>query len=167
MGRSAEERAVIESWLRRIEWDGIYAAQEAFRNATPGLKGRALPGPLSLEQIPPLAERGRLRLQHFFAWLNARLADNEFICGPNFTIADISCMVAVDFSGWAKLRPAEHLGHLQRWYKDVSTRRAPKPDFSWRQAPGRYTIDMRLPAVKRDDRDKYPAESYSGKVPKI
>ena len=42
MGRSAEERAVIESWLRRIEWDGIYAAQEAFRNATPGLKGRAL-----------------------------------------------------------------------------------------------------------------------------
>src|SRR5215831_822163 len=42
MGRSAEERAVIESWLRRIEWDGIYAAQEAFR---------ALPGPLSLEQI--------------------------------------------------------------------------------------------------------------------
>jgi glutathione S-transferase len=27
MGRSAEERAVIESWLRRIEWDGIYVAQ--------------------------------------------------------------------------------------------------------------------------------------------
>ena len=25
MGRSAEERAVIESWQRRIEWDGIYA----------------------------------------------------------------------------------------------------------------------------------------------
>ena len=50
MGRSAEERAVIESWLRRIEWDGIYAAQEAFRNATPGLKGRALPGPVSLAQ---------------------------------------------------------------------------------------------------------------------
>jgi glutathione S-transferase len=43
MGRDAEERAVIESWLRRIEWDGIYAAQEAFRNSTPGLKGRALP----------------------------------------------------------------------------------------------------------------------------
>src|SRR3974377_2225673 len=28
MGRSAEEKAVVESWLRRIEWDGIYAAQE-------------------------------------------------------------------------------------------------------------------------------------------
>jgi glutathione S-transferase len=126
MGRTAEERAVIESWLRRIEWDGIYAAQEAFRNATPGLKGRALPGPVSLEQIPALAERGRLRLRHFFAWLDARLADNEHVCGPHFTIADISGMVAVDFSAWAKLRPPEHFGHLQRWYKDVSTRPSAK-----------------------------------------
>jgi glutathione S-transferase len=126
MGRSAEERAVIESWLRRIEWDGIYSAQEAFRNATPGLKGRALPAPVSLEQIPALAERGRVRLQHFFAWLDARLADNEFVCGPHFTIADISGMVAVDFSAWAKLRPPEHLGHLQRWHKDVSTRPSAK-----------------------------------------
>ena len=120
MGRSAEERAVIESWLRRIEWDGIYAAQEVFRNATPGLKGRALPGPVSLEQIPALAERGRLRLQHFFAWLDVRLADNEFICGPHFTIADIGGMVAVDLSARAKIQPPGHLGHLHRWHKDVS-----------------------------------------------
>ena len=41
MGRNVEERAVIESWLRRIELDGIQAAQQAFRNATPGLKGRS------------------------------------------------------------------------------------------------------------------------------
>jgi glutathione S-transferase len=78
MGRTADERAIIESWLRRIEWDGIYAAQEAFRNSTPGLKGRALPGPVALEQIPALAERGRLRLQHFFSWLDERLRDNNF-----------------------------------------------------------------------------------------
>jgi glutathione S-transferase len=86
------------------------------------LKGRALPGPVSLEQIPALAERGRLRLQHFFSWLDERLAENQFICGPHFTIADIGGMVAVDFSAWAKFRPPENLDHLQRWYKDVSTR---------------------------------------------
>jgi glutathione S-transferase len=126
MGRSAEERAVIESWLRRIEWDGIYAVQEAFRNDAPGLKGRALPGPVSLEQIPALVERGRLRVQHFFAWLDAQLADNEFVCGPQFTIADISGMVAVDFSARAKLGPPEHLRHLQRWHKDVSARPSAK-----------------------------------------
>ena len=122
MGRSAEERAVIESWLRRVEWGGIYAAGEAFRNGARGLTGRALPGPLSLEQIPALAERGRLRVQHFFAWLDVRLADNKFICGPHFTIADIGGMVAVDLSARAKIKPPGHLGHLQRWYKDVSMR---------------------------------------------
>ena len=122
MGRSAEERAIIETWLRRVEWNGIYAAQEAFRNGAPGLTGRALPGPLSLEQIPALAKRGRLRVQHFFAWLDVRLADNEFICGPHFTIADIGGMVAVDLSARAKIQPPRHLGHPQRWYKDVSMR---------------------------------------------
>jgi glutathione S-transferase len=126
MGRSAEERAVIESWLRRIEWDGIYAAQDAFRNAADGLKGRALPGPVSLEQIPALAERGRVRLQHFFAWLDARLADHAFVCGPHFTIADISGLVAVDLAARAKHRPPESLGHLKRWYDDVSTRPSAK-----------------------------------------
>jgi glutathione S-transferase len=122
IGQGAEERAIIESWLRRIEWDGIYAVQEVLRNDTPGLKGRALRGPVPLEQIPALAERGRLRLQHFFAWLDARLADNEFVCGPSFTIADISGLVAVDVSLRVKLRPFEDLVHLQQWYKDVSTR---------------------------------------------
>jgi len=55
MGRTAEEKAVIEAWQRRIERDGFYATMEAFRNSTPGLKGRALPGAESYDQIPALA----------------------------------------------------------------------------------------------------------------
>jgi glutathione S-transferase len=122
MGQSSEERAVIGSWLWRIEWDGFYGAMDAFRNSTPGFKGRALPGLERYEQIPALAERGRARVQHFFAWIDTRLADNEFICGPKFTIADISGMVAIDFAGWAKLKPPEHMAHLRRWYAAVSAR---------------------------------------------
>jgi glutathione S-transferase len=126
MGHTAEEKAVIEAWQRRTERDGFYAAMEAFRNSTPGLKGRALPGPESYEQIPALAERGRARIQHFFAWLDTRLSDNEFICGPHFTVADITGMVTVDFCGWAKLRPPEHLSHLHRWHAAVSGRPSAK-----------------------------------------
>jgi glutathione S-transferase len=95
---------------------------DAFRNSTPGLKARALPGPEPCEQIPALAERGRARVQHFFAWVDNRLADNEFICGPKFTIADISGMVAIDFAGWARLTPPEHMAHLRRWHAVVSAR---------------------------------------------
>ena len=96
----------------------------------PRLEGQK-PGPLSLKQMPALAERGRLRLQHFLAWLEARLADDEFVCRPHFTIADISAMVAVDFAAWAKLRPAEHLGHLQKMAQ---------PRFN---APGRQSLTSR------------------------
>ena len=126
MGRNAEERAIIGSWLHRIEWDGFHAGMEAFRNSTPGFKGRALPGPEPYEQIPALAERGRARIQHFFEWLNARLATNEFVCGPGYTVADISGMVAVDFAGWAKLKPPEHMAHLRRWHTLVSARPSAK-----------------------------------------
>jgi glutathione S-transferase len=126
VGRTAEEKAVTESWQRRAERDGFSAVMEAFRNSTPGLKGRALPGPESYEQIPALAERGRRRIQHFFTWLNARLADNEFICGPRFTVADITAMVTVDFAGWAKLKPPEQMANLQRWHAAVSARPSAK-----------------------------------------
>src|SRR5215471_4247143 len=109
-----------------------------FENATPGLKGRALPGPVSLEQIPALAERCRLRVQHFFAWLDARLADNEFVCGPHFTIADISGMVAVDFSAWERNSRRPSISTIYGGgTKTFRPGRAPKPDFSWRQSSGR------------------------------
>ncbi|MGJ4902133.1 glutathione S-transferase family protein [Bradyrhizobium sp. HKCCYLS2058] len=126
MGRDAEERALIECWIRRIEWDGLYALQEAFRNGTPGLERRALPGPLPLEQIPALAERGRLRVAHYLAWLDARLAEHAFVCGPDFSIADITAMVSVDFAARAKLDPPNHLHHLRRWYGEVSSRPSAK-----------------------------------------
>jgi glutathione S-transferase len=126
MGRTAEQKAVIEGWQRRTERDGFYAAMEAFRNSAPGLKGHALPGPDTYEQIPALAERGRARIQHFFSWLDARLSDNEFICGPHFMIADITGMVTVDFCGWTKLTAPEHLTHLRRWHSAVSARPSAK-----------------------------------------
>jgi glutathione S-transferase len=52
MGRTAEQKAVIEACQRRIERDGFYAAMEAFRNSTPGLKDRALPGPSHTRKSP-------------------------------------------------------------------------------------------------------------------
>ena len=52
MGHTGEEKALVESWQRRTERDGFYAAMEAFRNSTPGLKGHALPGPSPTSRSP-------------------------------------------------------------------------------------------------------------------
>jgi glutathione S-transferase len=121
-GVGPEERAVVAAWQRRIERDGFYAMMEAFRNATPGLKNRAVPGPVDYAQIPALAERGRARVAAFFASLDAHLADRAFIAGPRYSIADITALITVDWSKWIKLLPPENLRHLWRWHAGIAAR---------------------------------------------
>ena len=82
IGRTPEERAVTIAWNRRIERDGFYAVMEAFRNSTPGLKGRAIPGPDDYEQIPALAERGRARVAASLPPWMTHLGDARIRCGP-------------------------------------------------------------------------------------
>jgi glutathione S-transferase len=122
LGASAKEKALITSWQREAERNGFYAVMEAFRNATPGLKGRALPGPHDYEQIPALAERGRLRVRHFHEQIDARLAQNEFVAGSQYSIADITTLITIDFAARAKLPIPEACAHLRRWHTQVSAR---------------------------------------------
>jgi glutathione S-transferase len=122
IGTTPQERAVVTALNRQIERDGFFAAMEAFRNATKGLKGRALPGPHDYEQIPELAARGRVRVGHFFRAMDARLAEREFVAGARFTIAEIATLVLIDLAGRAKLDVPQECTHLRRWYSDVSIR---------------------------------------------
>ena len=126
MGVGALDRANVAAWQRRVERDGFLAVVEAFRNSTPGFKRRALPGPDDYEQIPALAERGRARLGKFFGMMNACLADREFVAGKQYSIADITALVTVDFAGWIKLRIPDDCSHLRRWYDKVSARPSAK-----------------------------------------
>jgi glutathione S-transferase len=126
MGKDAREKAVIEEWHRRCEREGFYAVMEAFRNATPGLKGRAWPGPFDYEQIPALAERGKLRVQNFLAFLNDRLADRAFVALDRFTLADITAFITVDFASWAKVKMSDAHPHLRRWHEAIGGRPSAK-----------------------------------------
>ena len=126
MGETAEEKALVASWQREAERNGFYAVMEVFRNSSPGLKGRALPGPHDYEQIPALAERGRLRVQHFQEQMDARLGQSEFIAGPHYSIADITALITIDFAVRAKMPIPENYEHLRRWYAQVSARPSAK-----------------------------------------
>lgn len=126
LGIGAHDKAVVTVWERRAEHEGLHGVMEAFRNSTPGLKRRALPGPDDYEQIPALAERGRARVQKFFTSMDARLADNAFVAGPRYTIADITVLVAVDFAGRIKLTIPRECRHLRRWHAAVTARPSAK-----------------------------------------
>ena len=126
LGVDAVERAIVAEWQRRAERDGFLAVAEAFRNATPAFKTRALPGPDDYAQIPALVERGRARTSAFFKLMDARLADREYVAGARYTIADITALVAVDFAGWIKLTIPDDCPHLRRWHQAVSARPSAK-----------------------------------------
>ena len=65
-GNGPLEEAQVVEWNARVETEGLHAVADVLRNSSPRMKDRALTGPLDIEQIPQLAERGRKRLRHFF-----------------------------------------------------------------------------------------------------
>ena len=122
LGATSLERAQVSMWNAKVEQLGLMSMMDAFRNAAKCLVGRALPGPESYAQIPELAERGRRRVLQFFSRLDEQLADNTFVAGERFSVADISALVLVDFAAWVKLPVPEGAQHLSRWYAEVSKR---------------------------------------------
>ncbi|GBQ30397.1 glutathione S-transferase family protein [Gluconacetobacter sacchari] len=125
MGDTAERRAVIGMWDRRMENDGYLAAMEAVRNSLPGLAGRALVGPHACQQIPELAARGRRRLADFMADLTLRLRDTPHVAGDAFSIADITAFVTLDFArARLKLDLPDETTALGAWFARIAARPA-------------------------------------------
>jgi glutathione S-transferase len=121
-GQTAEQRAVSTMWNNKIEQHGLMHMRDAFRNSAKGLRGHAITGPHGVDQIPELAERGRQCVIAFFDRLEQQLAGRAFITGDEYSIADITGLVLVDFARWIKLEVPEEAVNLRRWYGDVSTR---------------------------------------------
>ncbi|HEY8907573.1 MAG TPA: glutathione S-transferase [Rhodoferax sp.] len=124
LGVTPLDKADIATWHWRAEFEGLMAIAEVLRNSSPAMANRALPGPVNYAQIPQLAERGLARVWQFFADLNARLAQRDFIAAQQFSIADITAVVAVDFARIVKVKPDERHPHLLRWRAAMQQRPA-------------------------------------------
>lgn len=122
-GTTPKGRAIVAMWERRVEQEGFAAVMEAVRNAASGLKGRAVAGPYGYEQIPELVERSRQRIANFHADLEAWLAEVPFVAGDEFSVADITAIVTMDFAAKAAglPLPSQHTA-LKRWYDAVARR---------------------------------------------
>ena len=121
-GRTAAERARVESWNHLIQNNGILAVTEAYRNSSPYFANRAVSGPNPYAQIPELAERGLQRIGDFFTDMNSHFADNQFVMGNYFSVADITAYITVDFAQWVKMPIPDNCTHLQRWFEQVGSR---------------------------------------------
>jgi glutathione S-transferase len=127
LGDDAVDEALITMWERRAELDGLAGAMEGVRNAAAGLKGRALSGPHDYEQIPELVERSKRRVSDFYADFDSRLDDVPFVAGDDFSAADITALVAVDFATAEFNMPVPaDAKALRRWHGKVAARPSAK-----------------------------------------
>ncbi|HLA73287.1 MAG TPA: glutathione S-transferase [Steroidobacteraceae bacterium] len=122
LGVTPREKGLIAMWERRAELEGFAAVMEGVRNKVAGLKGRAIAGPHDYEQIPALIERSVLRVKDFFADLNERLTQVPFVSGEQFSAADITALVTLDFAKALELSAGVDQTALKRWYETVSSR---------------------------------------------
>jgi glutathione S-transferase len=122
LGATPKEKGLVVMWERFAELEGFAAVMEGVRNKAERLKGRAIAGPHGYEQIPGLVDRGVLRVKNFFADLNDRLEQVPFVAGEQFSAADITALVTIDFAKALDISiPSQHRA-LMRWKDAVSAR---------------------------------------------
>jgi glutathione S-transferase len=115
-GREPVEIAMIEMWQRRLEL-GLYASVgAAFRHTHPAMREWEVP------QVPEWGEINRPKALAFLDLLEAHLAENAFVAGDRFSVADITGLVSLDFMKPARIEIPEALTNVRRWHADLRSR---------------------------------------------
>lgn len=123
MGTTAVEKAMISAWERRAYDEGMVGHAEIFRNSHPNFVDRGLPGHRDpVPQIPALVDRGKMRVERFHRKFNDQLANNKFVAGDTFSVADITTITVVDFGHALEMEIPESAPHVRRWYDNVNKR---------------------------------------------
>ena len=116
MGVDAKDRAVVEMWNRRLELNLLFTVASVFRHLHPAMKEMEQP------QVPQWAEANKPRVLDFLTLLDAQLKGRPYVTGTDFTVADITGLVAIDLMKPAKLGVPDHLLQVRRWHAEVSLR---------------------------------------------
>jgi glutathione S-transferase len=115
-GRGALESALVEMWNRRAELHLFLPVSHIFRHLHPAMAQMESP------QVPDWGEANKPRVMAFLQFLDGELKDRAFIAGADYSVADITAMVAVDFMRVSKLAVPETLANLKRWHQAVTAR---------------------------------------------
>src|SRR5271170_1907159 len=109
-GRGALESALVEMWNRRAEFNLFGPVTTVFQHLHPYMK------PLVDPQVPEWGEANKPRVFSFLQFLDGELNGRPFIAGENYTVADITAQVAVDFMKVSKLKVPDELAKVKRWH---------------------------------------------------
>jgi glutathione S-transferase len=119
-GAEPKEIATIEMWQRRMELHLLLQVGHVFRNTHPAMKDMEVP------QVPAWAEANKPRVMDFLDMLDKELKSRRFAAGDNYTVADITGMIGIDFMKPAKLELPASLTNVKRWHTEISARPSAK-----------------------------------------
>ncbi len=114
-GTDARDKALVEMWNRRMEFEVMQNITGCFRHSHPYWEGR-------IQQVNEYGELCRKNAEERMTWLDGELTDREFIAGDSFTVADITGICAFGIGRVAKIRIPEDHANLTRWHDAVSAR---------------------------------------------
>ena len=114
-GRGAVEKALVDMWIRRIEFTVMQPVGNFWRHAHP--RTAAL-----LTQYKDFGQSNRETYDRALGWLDGELADREFIAGDSYSMADICALTTVDFADWIGLPVPEERENVRAWRARVSAR---------------------------------------------
>ena len=118
-GDSPLAQAQIDMWQRRAEFNFLLEVAGAFRNITGFFKDRETCveawGVVCADKAPKA-----------LGMFDDRLAQTEFLAGDQFSVADITLGVALDFARAVKVVELPDLPNIKRWQDGLNAR----PSFS-------------------------------------
>ncbi len=115
LGKSAEQKALVEQWIRWIDFYYMAPVGMCFQHTSGYFKDR-------MTCFPEYGQDCYGKAVNFMQFLNTHLEGKRFILGDDFTAADINAFTTAAFARVIKLHVDESLPHLKAWYDVMSQR---------------------------------------------
>jgi glutathione S-transferase len=115
-GRGPLDIAMVEMWQRRAEFHLLLPVSHVFRHLHPAMKQMEEP------QVAQWGEANKSRVIAFLEFLDRELNGRPYVAGADYSVADITAMIAVDFMRVTKLAVPDMLTSLRRWHESVVAR---------------------------------------------
>jgi glutathione S-transferase len=107
-------------WNRRMELGLLFSVAQAFRHLHPAAAALEVP------QVAAWGEANKPRAQEVLQFMDEELGKRRFVAGDDYSVADITALVAVDFARAARIQRPEGAKNLDRWHQEVSARPSAK-----------------------------------------
>ena len=114
-GTTPVERALVDQWVRRVEFTVMMPVGQYWRHAHP--RTAAL-----LTQFKDFGESNKATYQGAQKYLNRELEGRDFLVGDTLTMADICLLSTVDFAEWIGLPVEKEFANLVAWRARMKAR---------------------------------------------